>query len=530
MRNLNRLIAAGSSLQRRLCTAAAAATAMGPSPSPSSPWPPSPLSAVTKPKPKARARPRTRPNGEVWLFNRFSALEVAGGGTVSESLDQFIKMGKSITRADLELCIRNLRKFGKLQAALQMMEWMQMRGKCLSAKNQALYLDLLSNTEGISAAENYFETISKSAQNRYAYTTLLRNYFKAELADKALNLFRKMDGMKIASHALEYKNLISLFLKLDQPEVVVCLVQEMKRRNIRPNSITYLTLMHCYVCLDDIGKLERVIEEVKRDDESADHWSICSVLATAYIDVGDFEKVVSTLKLLMNVVKCPVRKADHCLISLCSGASNVSEIEGAWRNFKLACPVFNNRSYLILLQLLSNLGHKDAFKKVFREWEMKCTSYDMRLIHVAIKTYLKLDLVEEAESIFERAVKRSSGPLFKAWELFMSFFLKKRLINSALRYAEAAAVCKVRGNEWYPSPEIVTKFFAYFMEAKDVDGAEEFFKLLKRVRCDSVANNLLVETYIACGKIAPDVQGRLEEDEIAMNHEHINLPKRICFE
>ncbi|GFZ04522.1 hypothetical protein Acr_17g0000940 [Actinidia rufa] len=151
----------------------------------------------------------------------------------------------------------------------------------------------------------------------------------------------------------------------------------------------------------------------------------------------------------------------------------------------------------------------------------------MRLANVAIGAYLKNDMITEAESVLNEANKRSKGPFCWAWEMFMVFFLKKHQIDYALKCMEAA-VSAAEDNEWHPKSESIDKLLKYFKEDKDVNGAEELCKMLKKVnRLDSKAYHSLLHTYVASGKPEPDMHRRMEADGLEMNLDIENLLEKF---
>ncbi|GFZ13806.1 hypothetical protein Acr_23g0021910 [Actinidia rufa] len=159
------------------------------------------------------------------------------------------------------------------------------------------------------------------------------------------------------------------------------------------------------------------------------------------------------------------------------------------------------------VKALAKLNDVDSLKRCFEEWESSCSSYDIRLVKVAIRAYLQNDMKNEAESVLHEAFKRSKEPPFRCME---------------------SAVSAVKDDEWHPDPNTVNKFLKYFEEAKDVDGAEAICKMLKKInRLDSSAYHSLLLIYIAAGKTAPEMQRKTEEDLIEMNCELEDLLKRV---
>lgn len=413
---------------------------------------------------------------------------------------------------------------------MQIMDWMEMRDINFSYRDYAIRLDLISKAQGLSAAENFFNGLSPSAKNRFTYGALLNCYCKEKETDKALALFKKMDDMSIASASLNFNNLMSLRMRLGQPEKVPPLIQEMKQRNIPLSTFSYNILMHSYSCLDDIEGVERVFGDMQKENEQVCDWTTYSNLAAAYVKAGLHDKAELALTRLEEEMGPRNRFAYHCLISLYAGTSNLGEVHRVWNSLKSGFPTTNNLSYITVLQAFSKLNDIDSLKSCFEEWESTCSIYDARLAHVAIKAYLKNDMVKEAELVLHESIKRSKGPFLRGWEMLMELFLKHHQVDSAFKCMEAA-ISVVKGNEWHPSPGSVDIFLKYFEEEKDVDGAEELCKMLKKNNClDSKIYNSLLRTYIAAGKTAPEMRRRMEEEGIEMNCKLESLLERVCPE
>ncbi|XP_021904456.1 pentatricopeptide repeat-containing protein At1g02370, mitochondrial isoform X1 [Carica papaya] len=483
-----RLISSASWLVRRLCTASVEA---------------------------APAAESSRRHGK--LYRKLSALG-ATGGTVAQVLDQHIMEGGTVRKDELSRIIKELRKFRRHQHALEIMDWMERRKMNFSHPDQATRLDLIAKTKGITAAENYFSGLSPAAKNQFTYGALLNCYCTEVMTDKALAHFEKMDELNFVSGSLPFTNLMCLYMKLGKPEEVPRLVDEMKRRKIPLSTFSYSIWLQSLGSLDDIEGVEEVLEEMAKDGEDKSTWNTYANLAAIYAKAGQIEKAKLALKSLEEKMKKRNREPYHYLLSIYAGISNPAEVNRVWNSLKTAIPGVNNMSYLVMLQALDKLNDVSGLKKCFEEWESNCSHYDMRLANVTIRNYLSADMHSEAISVFANARKRSSGPFLKAHEMLVIFYLKNQQPHLALKHWEEAISGEDKNWSW--SSELVSAFFKYFREGKDVDGAEEFCRGLKQFDClDSNAYSLLLRTYIAAGRSAPEMQRRLEQDNIEINQE-----------
>lgn len=453
-------------------------------------------------------------SGREWtLYKRFSALG-AKKGLVGATINEYLREGRVPHKHDLVRCIKELRRYGRHHQALEIMEWMDTRNVHLSHRDHATRLDLISKTQGIDAAENYFNGLPPSAKNQFTCGALLNCYCVEKMKDKALDLFNKMDQMQIAPSSLAFNNLMSLYMRLGQPEKVPPLVDEMKERNIPLSTFTYNILMHSYSCLDDIQGVERVFEEIMQEGGKKYDWTTFSNLAVSYVNAGLNEKAVLALKRVEQEMGPRNREAFHFLLSLYARTANLGEVRRIWKSLRSSLPAVTNLSYLTMLQALNKLNDIQGLKNCFKEWESTCSSYDIRLANLVIGAYLRHDMAEDAESVLHFALERSSGPFFIAREMLMMYHLRNRSIRLALQCMEAA-ISELNGSEWQPKSDSICKFLTLCEEEKDVDSAEEFCKYLKKVNClNHGVYKSLLQTYVAAGKTAPYMRTRIEGDGI----------------
>lgn len=147
-----------------------------------------------------------------------------------------------------------------------------------------------------------------------------------------------------------------------------------------------------------------------------------------------------------------------------------------------------------------------------------------------MSSFLKLINLFVEGSIFNNAKKRANAStrFFKSRESFMIYYLRSRQLDLALNEMEAA-LSEAKQFHWRPMQVTVDTFFRFFEEEKDVDGAEEFCKVLKSLNClDFSAYSLLIKTYIAAGKLASDMRQRLEDDDIEITDELEALLVKVC--
>ncbi|GKD58828.1 pentatricopeptide repeat-containing protein [Tanacetum coccineum] len=432
----------------------------------------------------------------------------------------------------MERCVRELRRYGKYHHALEVMEWMDKREINFSNTDFAVRLDLISKVHGVAAAEAYFNNLSPHLQNRNTYGALLNTYCKLKMTDKALALFKDIEAKNYTT-SLAFNNIMTLYIALEQPEKIPPIVEEMKTRKIHLSTFTYNIWMQAYSILGDIEGVERVFGEITRDEKEAKeacNWTTYSNLAAAYVKAGLSEKAESALRLLEKEMGRPSRDAYHFLITFYSSLHNQEEVRRLSNVLKSSFETTSNVSYRIILQAYGKVNDLDEMKKCFEEWESVCLYYDTRVANVVISAYLRHGRVEEAEFVFQGAVKRSKGPFVQTLVLFMKHYLATEQIDMAYKCLETAAA-QAEASNWYPHVEGIEVFMKYFQKKQDVEGAEKLYGILKKLKCvDDKVYELLLQTYVAAGKTDADMRHRIERDGISVTPELDDMLKIVCSE
>lgn len=400
-----------------------------------------------------------------------------------------------------------------------------------SFADYTLCLDLISKVKGVAETEKYFHDLPPSAKNKFTYGTLLHFYCNEAMEDKALSLFREMEGLGFACSTLSYNNIMVLHLKNNKLEKIRCLADEMKQRNISLNAVTYSVWMQSYARLDDIKGVERVYQEMLENDAPLCNWNVCGNLAACYVKAGLVDKAEPVLKKLELVMDRSNREAYHHLITLHTNLSNLADVHRVWASLKAAFRITTNNSYLVMLVSLCKLKDFEGIKKVYEEWESKCLrdlSYDTRLAKVVIRAYLEQDRLEEAETVFKHASVKAAKPFLSGMEQFMVYFLERGLVDRFVEFLEAA-VPKSKNEAWIPHVSTIDAFLTHFQGSGDVETANQVFSLLKDVdSLKGTAYRLLLTTYVAAGKTDPGMRRMLEEDGIDVGGELEKLLLEVC--
>lgn len=410
---------------------------------------------------------------------------------------------------------------------------MAKKGMNKTVSDQAIHLDLIAKTRGIPAAENYFVVLPESLKNHVSYGALLNCYCKELMTEEAEALMEKMKELNLPLSSMPYNSLMTLYEKIGQPEKIPAIIQEMKASSVMLDSYSYNVWMRALAAVDDISGVERVIDEIKRDGRVVSDWTTYSNLASIYVDAGLFEKAESALKDLEKRNAHRDHSAFQFLITLYGRTGNLLEVYRVWRSLRLAFPKTTNISYLNVIQVLVNLKDIPGAEKCFREWESRCSTYDIRVANTLVGAYAKDGLIEKALELKERARRRGAKANAKTWEIFLDYYLRNGDFKPAVDcIANAISTGRGDGEQWIPPTDIVNTLMQNFEQEKDVDGAEGFLELLKKV-VDTLEVEVfesLIRTYAAAGRTSPVMRRRLKMENLEVGEASKKLLEVICVE
>lgn len=413
------------------------------------------------------------------LYKRLSAYRDTDG-SVTDTLDNWVNQGNYVKRFDIVGYVNLLRKLKKYQQANQVYEWLEKSNNKMNNSDRAIRIDLLAKTEGLESAEKYFDNLQGSAKTKKTYGALLNCYCKEKNLEKALNLFERMKELRLSS-TLNYNNMMSLYLNLDKPEKVPLLAEEMERENIIFDLYTYNQIMNSYASLKKFDAVEGVIEKMNNNKVRCD-WFTFGNLAKIYTNTGMFKKANATLANMEKLENLRDREAFHILITLYAQTSNLDGVNRSWDSLKLVYAKPSNASYLVVLLALSKLGEVDALEKHYRQWESDRSHYDVRVSNVILESYLKRDMTEDAQRIFEDIVQSGAEPNTRTFESLTSYYIKQGNIDMALKYFEmGASKANSMKHKLFPNDETIRMFLQHFEEENDVDNVKKFCTCMKMI-------------------------------------------------
>ncbi|KAK9060236.1 hypothetical protein SSX86_020940 [Deinandra increscens subsp. villosa] len=424
-----------------------------------------------------------------------------GGSDVSvrQNLNEFIKSRKKAYKWEVDHTLKVLRERKRYAPALKLSETMAERGMNKTVCDQAVHIDLIAKTRGISAAEAYFVSLPEQSKNHFTYGPLLNHYCKELMTDKAESMFEKMKELNLTLTSIHYNCIMTLYEKTGQPERIPEIIMEMKASEVKLDILTYNIWMRAAAKLNDISGVERVFNEVKRDDQVTEDWTTYSNLASIYVDFGLTNKAEDALKDLEKKNSHKNLSAFQHLITLYGKTGNLIEV------------------------------YREP-KSVSENGYPGCPTYDIRIANVLIGAYIKSDLLNKAEELRELSRRRGAKPNVKTWEIFLNYYLEKDDITSAITCIDNAITTSISfGKKWVPEAVVIQKFMAYYEGGKDVDGAEGFVDILRKAD-DNVGGEVLeslIRIYAAAGKTTPILHRRVKMENIELSDEGKILLEKI---
>ncbi|KAG8363906.1 hypothetical protein BUALT_Bualt19G0071200 [Buddleja alternifolia] len=426
--------------------------------------------------------------------------------SVADVLNKWVNEGNEIRKSDFVSLSNYFRSRKNFTTALQVLwffispffffpwviypyqlhDWMESSKLEITNADEAIRIDLLSKTEGIASAENYFNSLQVSEKTSKTYGSLLSCYYKEKHFDKAVEIFEEMKVLNCTS-TLNYNGMLSLHHSMEQHEKVISLVQEMEEKNIALDLYSYNTLINSCAALMNFDAIEGILEIMISNNVECNLFTYGN-LATIYFNSGLHEKANDFLVMMEKMKNQPKKEvvdASHTLITLYSEMNNLSGVNRAWESLKSSMPTPSNTSYHFMLLALSKLGDQESLEKLFKEWEEGCSVYNCRLPNVLLEYYLSRDMIEEASLLYEKLENNGTEPNLKMLEFFATLCVKKGEIDLGLKYLEMGLDKAEKMGQGYgksfPTDETIKLFVNYFEQKNDVEREEKFIQSMKKV-------------------------------------------------
>lgn len=310
---------------------------------------------------------------------------------------------------------------------------METRNKLrMSPADHALRLELTIKLHGLLEAEEYFSKLPNIASQKASSLPLLHGYVKDRNTEKAEAFMMKLKDLGLVVEPHLYNEMMKLYVATSQNEKVPLVIRDMKQNQIMRNVLSYNLWMNACSEMYGVGSVEWVHKEMLKDENVQVGWSTLSTLAKVYIEAGVVEKAFSALKDAEKKLSPCNRLGYFFLITLYASLNNKEGVLRLWRANKAVIGRPTCANYMCLLLCLVKLGEIEEAEKKFKEWELSCRNYDIRVSNVLLGAYVRNGLLEKAESLHLRTLERGGSPNYKTWEILMEGWMKRQNMDRAI--------------------------------------------------------------------------------------------------
>lgn len=389
----------------------------------------------------------------------------------------------------------------------------------LSAGDLANRLELIYKLRGLEHAENYFNNFPIQNKVLQTYGALLKCYSEEKSVNKAEALFETMKELKLLT-PFPYNILMSLYSCTGQHEKVEIVFNEMKEKGIVPDAFTDGILLNAYATALNIPKMEEVLRMIKQ--KHAVDFHKYAVVARAYLKAGAKDKALDKLRMAEKLIpKRNSRYAWGFLVTLYAEIDNKDEMYRIWNAHKSLIGTPSNSMYICMMSGLLKLDDVDGAEALFREWKSNFTSFDIRIPRLLISAYCKKGILSKAEYYVSEAVQSGEMLSSTTWGELADAYFEVNQIPKAVEMMKGVEAGKTW---WKPSPENVNASLKYFEEQKDVEAAEEFVTLVRRlIPLTREVYECLLRIYFVAGKPVSGVVEHMKVDNFDVDEETVKI-------
>ncbi|KAI3676799.1 hypothetical protein L1987_86412 [Smallanthus sonchifolius] len=412
------------------------------------------------------------------IYKRISMMGNREKGS-SGVLNQWENEGKTVTKWELCRLVKELRKYGRYNLALEVYDWMNKKPErfIMSPSDAAIQLDLISKIDGVSGAEDYFNNLDDDLIDKRVYGSLLNAYVHTRKKEKAESLLVKMKEKDYANHSLPYNVMMTLYMNLKDHEKVEACVSEMMQNNIDLDLYTYSIWITSRGSQGSVEKMEEVFEKMKLDVSVKPNWTTYSTLSTVYIKLGELEKAKDCLKKIESKISGRYRVPYHYLLSHYSSIGKKEEVQRIWETYKTVFQYIPNMGYHAVISAFVRMDEIEEAENLYDEWLSVKTTYDARIGNRLLGWYVREGHSEKAESFFNEMLETGKANS-SSWEIIGEGHIRNKRVSDALACFEKA-LSHEESRFWKPKPVNVSLFFKICEQEHNEKGKEAMFQILK---------------------------------------------------
>ncbi|KAK3152979.1 hypothetical protein QOZ80_2BG0166070 [Eleusine coracana subsp. coracana] len=462
----------------------------------------------------SRSKLRSSPDD---LFPRIAAV----GNTslpLAPVLEEWAREGRTVEKAVIQSIVKHLIHFRRYAHALELSFWMtDRRHLYLSAGDVAYRLELMAKVHGLDSAVEYFGTVPQQLRKPQCYGSLLKCYAEAKAADKAEELFAKMQEMGMKA-SYNYNWMMKLYMETGQLERVHALFQDMKEKGIEPDMFTLENLVVAYIAAEDIEGLEKLLDKANPHEKHL-MWYGHAIAAKAFMKARMPERAAEALcDAEKRIPKNNGRAAYGYLLTAYTNMGMLPEAERIWDVYKSKVPPCNSM-YGCRISALLKMNDIDGAAKALKEWETICAHFfDFKITNLVVDAYCREGLVEKALALVDDTIKNGRKPYASTWYKLAGGYFKTGLVLKAVDMTRKALAHAAF--PWKPDLTYVLMSLNHFMGQRDVEAAEEMASMLQKFHpLTRDVYHCLLKTYVRAGKPVSELLDRMKKDGLEADEE-----------
>ncbi|TKY53764.1 Pentatricopeptide repeat-containing protein mitochondrial [Spatholobus suberectus] len=453
---------------------------------------------------------KKRPQGRQTQSELFKAILNAPGLSVHSALDKWVEEGKELSRKEISLAVRNLRRRKMYGRALQLFQWLESNKKLEFVESDyASQLDLIAKLRGLPKAEKYIESVPESFRGELLYRTLLANCASQNNLSATEKIFNKMKDLDFPLTAFACNQLLLLYKKVDKKKISDVLLL-MEKENVKPSAFTYRILIDTKGQSNDIDGMEQIVETMKAEDIEPDI-QLQAVLVRHYTSAGLKEKAEAILKEIEGENLKENQWVCATLLRLYANLGEADEVERIWKVCESKPRIDDCLAAVEAWGKLKKIEEAEAvFEMMSKKWKLSAKNYS-----VLLKIYANNKMLKKGKDLIKRMADSGCkiGPL--TWDALVKLYIQAGEVEKADSVLQKA----IQQNRVQPMFTTYMAILDQYAKRGDIHNSEKIFHRMRKAGYTSRISQfqVLIQAYINAKVPAYGIRERLKADNLFPN-------------
>lgn len=395
---------------------------------------------------------------------------------------------------------------------LQLSEWLESTNH-LEEFTEAYYVsrvDLIAKVQGLYKAESYIKQIPESFRNEVVYRTLLANSVITGNVKKTEELFNQMKDLGFPITSFACNQLLLLYKRTDRKKIPDVLLL-MEKENIKPSTFTYHILIDVKGQMNDISGMEQIIETMEAEGIEPNS-QIQTSLARYYAAAGLKDKAESLLKELEGDDLEKNRWACRLLIPIYATLGRADEVERIW---KLCESEPRLDDCVAAIEAWGQLNKVENAETAFDKLLKKVKKPSSKHYTALLKVYANHKMLTKGKDLVNQMIANgcSLGPL--TWDALVKLYVGAGEIEKADTIL-GKAIKKKMGKPLFSSFMTIMDKYA---DRGDVHNTEKLFQMMREAGYSSRIRQYqtLLNAYVNSKTPAYGFRDRMKADNLSLN-------------